>query len=71
MFSEKGSILLNHHLGGFDDSGDAVALFQFEFVSTATCDNTLDKTVSDPNDNMSHDIAELNLLNLSAQFVSS
>jgi hypothetical protein len=34
-------------------------------------DNALNDMVPDPNNHMSHDIAELNLFNLSAQFVSS
>jgi hypothetical protein len=70
MFSET-SIFLNHNLGGFDNSGDGVAFLELEFVSAAARDDALNKTVPDPNDNVSHDIAELNLFNFSAQFVSS
>ncbi len=70
MFSER-SIFLNHHLGGFDDSGDGVTFLELEFVSAAARDDAFNETVPDPNDNVSHDIAELNLFNCSAQFVSS
>jgi hypothetical protein len=67
----KGSILLNHHLGGFDDSGDGVPFLELEFVSATACDDALNQIVPDPNDNMSHYVAELNFFNFSAQFVSS
>jgi hypothetical protein len=61
---------LNHHLSGFDDGGDGVTFVELEFVSTAARDDALNEILPDPNDNMSHDIAELNLFNCSAQFVS-
>jgi hypothetical protein len=61
---------LNHHLSGFDDGGDGVTFVELEFVSTAARDDALNEILPDPNDNISHDIAELNLFNCSAQFVS-
>ena len=60
------SILLNHHLGRFDDSGDGVTLLELEFVSAPARDDAFNETVPGPDDNMGHDIAELNLFNLSA-----
>jgi hypothetical protein len=62
----KGSVLLNHHLGGFYDGGDCVPFFQFEFVSAAAGDGTLNQVVSDTNDHMRHDIAKLNLFDCPA-----
>jgi hypothetical protein len=56
---------------GFDDSGDGVTFFELELVSAAACDDALNETVPDPNDNVSHDITELNVFDCSAQFVSS
>ena len=47
--SVKESVFLNHHLGGFDDSGDGVTFLEFEFVSTTACDDALDDIVSDSN----------------------
>ena len=70
MFSEKGSVFLNHHLGGFDDSGDGVTFLEFEFVSTTACNDTLNKTVSDSNRHVSHDVTQLNFFDCSTQFVS-
>jgi hypothetical protein len=67
----KRSVLLNHHLGSFDYSSNSIALFEFEFVSTATGDGALDQIISDANDDMGHDVAELNFFDLTAQFVAS
>jgi hypothetical protein len=61
---------LNHHLSGFDDDGDGVTFVELEFVSAAARDDALNEILPDPNDNIGHDIAELNLFNCSAQFVS-
>jgi len=67
----KTSIFLNHHLSGFDDGGNRVTFLKLEFVSAAARDNALDQVIADPDDNVSHDIAELKLFNFPAQFVSS
>jgi len=66
----RGSVFLNHHFGSFDDSGDGVPLFEFEFVGATAGDGTLDKILSDTNDDVGHDIAQLNFLDFSTQFVS-
>jgi hypothetical protein len=66
----KRSVLLNHHLGGFDHSRDRVALLELEFVGAAACDGTLNEIVSDPHDHVGHDIAELDFFDFSTQFVS-
>ena len=67
----SGSVLLNHHLGSFDYSSNGIALFEFEFVSTAAGDGALDQIVSDANDDVGHDVAEFDFLDLTAQFVAS
>jgi len=64
------SVLLNHHFGSFDHSGDGIAFFEFEFVGAAPRDGALDEIISNPNDHMGHDIAELDFFNFSAKFVS-
>jgi hypothetical protein len=66
----RGSVFLNHHFGSFDDSGDGVALFELEFVGATPGDGALDKIVSHANDNVGHDIAQLNFLDFSTQFIS-
>jgi hypothetical protein len=66
----KRSILLNHYLGSFDDRGNGVALFEFEFVCAAAGDGTLHEIVTDPYHHMGHDIAQLNFFDFAAQFVS-
>ena len=60
---------MDHHLGSFDDGGNGIALFQLEFVGAAPGYRTLDEIVSNPNDHMGHDIAELNFFDFAAQFV--
>lgn len=59
------SVLLNHHFGGFDNSGDGIALLELEFVSAAAGDGTLNETVADTDDHVSHDIAQLNFFDFS------
>ena len=66
----SGSVLLNHHFGSFDDSGDGVTLLELEFVGAATRDDTLNKILPDTNHYVSHDIAQLNFFDFTAQFVS-
>jgi hypothetical protein len=66
----RGSVFLNHHFGSFDDSGDGVAFLEFEFVGATAGDGTLDKIVSYTNDYVGHDIAQLNFLDFSTQFIS-
>jgi hypothetical protein len=51
--------------------GDGVTFLELEFVSAAARDDALNEIVPDPNDNRSHDIAELNFFDFSAEFVSS
>ena len=53
--------MLNDDFGSLDDSGDDIALLQSEFVGAAARDGTLDEVVPNPNNDMGHDIAELNL----------
>jgi hypothetical protein len=67
----RGLILLNHHLGSFNDSGNGVTFLKLKFVSAAPRNDALNEIVPDPNNNMGHDIAKLNLFYFPAQFVSS
>lgn len=64
------SVLLNHDFGGLDHGGDRIALFEFQFVGAPAGDRTLDQIVAYTDNHMGHDIAQLNLLDLSTQFVS-
>jgi hypothetical protein len=64
------SVFLDHDLGSFDHSSHGVTLFELEFVGAAAGDGALDKVVADPNDHMSHDVAELKFFDFSTQFVS-
>lgn len=64
------SILLNHDFGSLDDGDDGITLLEFEFVSAAACDRALDQILADPDDHMSHDVAQLKFFNLSTQLVS-
>jgi hypothetical protein len=66
----KGSVLLDHHFSSFDDSGYGVALLELEFVGTAAGDGALNEVVTDSNNHMRHDIAQLNFFNFSTEFVS-
>ena len=70
MRREAGSVLLNHHLGGFDHGGDGVTLFELELVGAAAGNGTFNEVVANSNNNMGHNVAQLNFLNFSAQFVS-
>ena len=69
--ARQGSILLNHHLGGFNDHLYRIALLQLEFFGTVARDNAFDQVVPDLYDNVSHDVADLNVLNFAGQLVSS
>lgn len=64
------SIFLNHHLGSFHHRSNGVALFEFEFIGAAARDRALDQIVSDSNRDEGHHVAQLNLFDYSAQFVS-
>ena len=64
------SVFLNHDLSRFDHRADGITLLELEFVGAAPGDGTLDEVVADPNDNMGHNIAELNFFDFSTQFVS-
>jgi hypothetical protein len=66
----RGSVFLNHHFGSFDDGADRVAFLEFEFVGAPAGDGALDKIVAHTNDDVGHDIAQLNFLDFSTQFVS-
>jgi len=59
------SILLNHDFGSFDNSGNGIAILQFEFIGAAAGDCALDKVVPDTNNHMGHHITQLNLFDCS------
>lgn len=63
-------VLLDHYLGGFDDGGNGVALFQLQFVSAAPRNRALDEIVANTNDNMGHDITQFDFFDFTAQFIS-
>jgi hypothetical protein len=64
------SIFLNHHFGSFHHGGDGIALFELEFVGASARDRAIDQIVSDSNRDEGHHVAQLNLFDCSAQFVS-
>jgi hypothetical protein len=64
------SVFLNHHFASFNNRGDRVAFFQFEFVSAAAGNGALNEVIADPDDHMRHDVAKLNFFDGSTQFVS-
>jgi hypothetical protein len=64
------SVFLDHHFGSFHDSGDRIALLEFQLVGAAPGDNTLDEVVSDADDNVGHHVAHLNFFDFSTQLVS-
>ena len=67
----RASILLNHDLCSFHNSDDGITLFKFEFISASASDGAFNEVVANTNNDMRHDIAELNLFYLSGQFVAS
>jgi len=64
------SIFLNHYLGSFHHGSDGVAFFELELIGAASRDRALDQIVSDSNRDEGHHVAQLNLFDYSAQFVS-
>jgi hypothetical protein len=65
------SILLNHHLGRFNDRSDGIAFLELKFVGTPPRDGALNQVFSHSHHNMSHHIAQLNFFDFPAEFVSS
>ena len=64
------SVFLNHHFRGFHDRSNRIALFELEFIRAAARDCAFNQVIADTNSNEGHHIAELNLFDSAAQFVS-
>lgn len=65
------SVLLNHHFRSFNNGENRVSLFQLQLVGAASGDGALDEILTHSNNNVGHDIAQLDFLNCSTEFVSS
>ena len=64
-------VLLEHHLCGFDHSGNRVTDFQFHFFGAPSGYYTVDDVVpDDSNHNMSHHTPEGELLDLADQVIA-
>jgi hypothetical protein len=59
--SKRLLIFLNHHFGRLDDDADGVTLFQSQFFRAGTGDDALDQAAAYFDDDMGHDVAELNV----------
>ena len=64
------SIFLNHDLGRFHHGSHDVTLLELQFVGAPTGDGAFDQVVSYSNHHMTHNVAQLDFLNGSGQFVS-
>ena len=53
----SGLVLLEHHLGRFDDDGYLVSLLKAQFFRTPPRDYAFDLALSDPDDDMGHNVA--------------
>ena len=56
------SVFLEHDLCGLDDGLDLVADLELQCVNTAASDDALNQIVSNPDGDVSHDLAEKYLL---------
>ena len=64
------SILLNHNFSGLNDRCDRIALLELELVGAPSRDSTFNQVLAHTDDHVGHDIAQLNLFDLSTQSVS-
>jgi len=64
------SVLLNHHLSCLDYGNDRVALLKLKLFGASAGNGAFDEVVADADDDVGHDVAELNLFDFSTQFVS-
>jgi hypothetical protein len=67
--SEKRSGLLNNYFGGFDDGAHGVSYLQLHLIGAASRDDAFDFVIAYLHDNMSHDVAELDLGDFADQSV--
>jgi hypothetical protein len=64
------SILLDHDFSGLNHRGDGIALLELKLVGAPSGDGTFNEIVADTDHHVGHDIAQLNFLDFSTQFVS-
>ena len=63
-------VLLEHHFGGFNHGSDGIAHFQFHLFRTAAGDYAFDQVVSDTNENVGHDAAQLHFFDLAYKMIA-
>lgn len=64
-------LFLDHHFSGFDDHGDGVAGLELHLFDAPAGDHALDFVVAYLHNDVSHDFAELHILDLAAELVAS
>jgi hypothetical protein len=69
MCSERKSVFLDDNFGGFNNSDDVVAFLE-QLIGAAPRDGAFNQILGHPDDYMGHDVAQLDFLDGSAQFVS-
>ena len=63
-------VFLEHHFGRFDDHRNFVSLFETKLFGATAGNYALDLVLSNLDDDMGHDVAQLNFFDFSTQFVS-
>lgn len=62
---------MNHYLRGLYDGVNGIAFLELQFIGAAASDSTFDEIVADADDDVGHDIAQLDFFNRASQFISS
>ena len=71
MSSEvRQSVLLDHYLGGLHYGDNGVSLLKLQLVGAAPRDGAFNEILTDADDDMGHNIAQLDFFDGSSQFVS-
>ena len=67
---EEVLVLFEHYLCGLYDGLHCVSHFEFHLIRAALCNHALNQVTTNADDNVGHYTTELNLFNLSNEFVA-
>ena len=71
LASGRFSVFLKHHLRRLNHDSHSVAFLETKLLRALSRNHTFDRNLSDTNDDMRHDIAELNRRHFSGELISS
>ncbi len=63
--------LFEHHFGGLDYHRDVVALFETELFGAAPGNDALDLILPNPDDNVSHDVSQIDFNDFAFELIAS